>query len=372
MASNLERSLQRDIDLIRSRVIAMGKLAEEALATSLQALTENNRELAYSVVLRDRFIDEMEKELDQLCQRFLIRQQPVAGQLRFVYATIKINNELERIGDYAESIARQYLTLSSLDPIPTFTKIAEIANLAIPMLRNAIQAFINEDADMAKATMEMEKKVDDIRYNIDDELVHQRERNKIPLEALSPLMIIASRFERVADQACNICEEVLYMCTGQYMKHKGKEVFRLLFADEHDACRGQMAVGIGCSLGMDRFIFSSAGIAPEPVNQRTVQFMASKGIDISSQTSKYLNQILNLENYQVIVSLCKEAEIAFPQPPTKTVSISWNIEDPSRHQGSEAEIEAAFERCYRYLDTHIRDLVNAVMGSESQKEEAHD
>lgn len=371
MGSRLEQTLQQDINLIRTRVIEMSRLAEEALATSLQALTQNSRELAYTVVLRDRFIDEMEKELDQLCQRFLIRQQPVAGQLRFVYATIKINNELERIGDYAESIARQFLTLSSLDPIPMYSKIVEIANLAIPMLRNAIQAFIDEDADVARATMEMEKRVDDIRYRIDDELVRLREREQIPLEALSPLMIIASRFERVADQACNICEEVLYMCTGEYMKHKGKEVFRLLFVDERDACRGQMAVGIGNSLGIDRFVFSSAGLTPHPLDQSTVRFMASKGIDVSSQTSKYLNQILNFENYQVIVSLCKEAEIAFPRPPTKTVSISWNIEDPSRVKGSEVEIAAAFERCYRYLDTHIRDLVNAIMGSETTKEEAN-
>ncbi|MGD8917131.1 MAG: PhoU domain-containing protein, partial [Syntrophobacterales bacterium] len=109
MSSRLEESLQRDIDQIRSKVIKMGTLAEGALRASLHALTQSDRQLAYSVILRDRYIDELEMELDRLCQEFLVRQQPAAGNLRFVYAVIKINNELERIGDYAESIARHFL-----------------------------------------------------------------------------------------------------------------------------------------------------------------------------------------------------------------------------------------------------------------------
>jgi protein-tyrosine-phosphatase len=93
--------------------------------------------------------------------------------------------------------------------------------------------------------------------------------------------------------------------------------------------------------------------------------MAEKGIDISQQTSKYLNQILELENYQIFVSLCKEAEDAFPPPPTKMISINWEIGDPSSVKGSEQEIRAAYEHTYRILDAHIRDLVEAICGDDA-------
>lgn len=372
MPSQLEETLQHDIDRIRDKVIEMGELAESALRTSLQAITERNRKLAYSVILRDGYIDELEKEIDRLCQEFLVRQLPAGGHLRFVYAVIKINNELERIGDYAESIARQFSAVSSLEPQPSYDKFLEIANLSISMLRNAVQSFVEQNVELATATMKMEKmdkQADSIRYRIHDDLVRLRDAGKLPSEALPPLMIIASRFERVADQACNICEEVLFMCTGKYIKHEGKEIFRILFIDERDSCRAQMAEGIGNSLGLQRFRFNSAGISPRPVDAKTVKFMVDKGIDISRQTSKYLNQIPNLEHYDVIISLCKEAEAAFPPPPTKTVSIRWNIEDPSKVEGSKKEIQTAYEKAFQYLDTRIRDLIHAVLGDEPKYKE---
>ncbi|MGD8529433.1 MAG: phosphate signaling complex protein PhoU [Syntrophobacterales bacterium] len=369
MSSRLEESLQRDIDQIRSKVIKMGTLAEGALRASLHALTQSDRQLAYSVILRDRYIDELEMELDRLCQEFLVRQQPAAGNLRFVYAVIKINNELERIGDYAESIARHFLRLRSLDPHHSYEKMEDIGKKSIPMLRNAMQAFAERDTELAKATMDMEDKVDDIRWDIHHELVGMHGDDKLPAEILPSLMTIVTRFERVADRACNICEEVLYMCTGEDIKHKGKEVFRVLFVDERDSCRGQMAKGIGNSLGLERFQFYSAGIAPQPLDPKTVEFMAEKGIDISEQTPKFLDQILDLENYQIFVSLCKEAEHAFPPPQSKMISIDWQIEDPSRLDGSEQDIRAAFEKTYNILDSNIRDLVEAILGNQFLEEE---
>src|SRR5438067_2426181 len=115
MGTLLEQSLQRDINLIRGKVLEMSALAESALRKSLKALLERNLQKAYAVIIRDKSIDELEKEIDRLCLEFLVRQQPVAGHLRFVYSTIKINAELERIGDYAESVARQVLKLNSLE-----------------------------------------------------------------------------------------------------------------------------------------------------------------------------------------------------------------------------------------------------------------
>lgn len=361
----LDENLQRSIDFIRRKVIDMSALAEQALKSALQALVEGNRTLAYSVVLRDQYIDEAEKELDRLCLEFLVRQQPVAGHLRFAYAVIKINNELERIGDYAESIARQFLSISSLHVSLSYEKFHEIANLAIPMLHDAARAFVDQNVELARAVLEKEKHVDAIRNAIHSDVVHLREQGKLPLEALAPLMIVASRFERVADQACNMCEEVLYMCTGEYIKHQGTEVFRVLFVGEGNSCRSQMAEGIGNALGLSKFIFSSAGITPRGVDPRAVRFMQEKGINISRQISKSLDQIPNLEHYQVIIGLSQETHKAFPPMPTKVVSIPWELPDPSKVRGSAEEVHAAYEQAFEYLDAHIRDLVQAVLGEEN-------
>src|SRR5438552_10880250 len=129
MSTHLEESRQRDIDRIRAKVSEMAGLCEHALQDCLRALRERNRTVAYSVILRDQRIDELEKELARLCLEFIVRQQPVAGLLRLAYATIRINLELERVGDYAEGIARQVLKLTATDlPIP-LARFQEIANL---------------------------------------------------------------------------------------------------------------------------------------------------------------------------------------------------------------------------------------------------
>lgn len=362
MASHYEATLQRDIDLIRSKVLEMSNLAEKALKDALRAVVEKNRQAAYSVVLRDQNIDEFEKQIDRLCLEFLVRQQPVAGHLRFVYATIKINAEMERIGDYAESIARQALKIAHLPEVPAVKRFEEIAQFSIPMLRDAVRAFTDQNAELAKSTMVIEEKVDELRNRINAELLGMRQENRIPLESLTPLMTIARRFERVSDQAKNICEEVLYMCTGEYSKHKGTEVLRVLFVDEHNACRSQMAEGIANALGQPRLVFASAGLDPKPVDPATVKFMKEKGIDVSRQTSKAIEQIPNFDHYQVIIALAKEAQKVFPPPPTKTVSLEWAVQDPSKVSGSPEQVKAAYEATYQYICEHINDLAEAILG----------
>src|SRR5262245_21156480 len=293
MPTHLEASLQRDVDRIRGKVTSMAELAERALRDCVKALLERNRQLAYSIILRDQRIDDLEQEIDRLCLEFLVRQQPVAGHLRFAYATIKVNLELERVGDYAESIARQILKISSMNITFATERFVEISDLSIPMLRNAVLAFVSQDAELARDTMATEEIVDALKSKINSELVQLRQEDKIPLEALNPLMTVARRFERVSDQARNICEETVYMCTGEYAKHKGAEATRILFVDEHNSCRSQMAEGIGNSLGQPQFIFSSAGLDPIPVDPTTVRVLKEKGIDISRQTSKAVGQVPN-------------------------------------------------------------------------------
>jgi phosphate transport system protein len=362
MATHFEESLQRDIGRIRAKVSEMAGLAERSLLDCLKALQQRNRTLAYSIILRDNRIDELEKEVDRLCLEFLVRQQPVAGPLRLAYATIRINLELERVGDYSEGIARQVLKLTSMDVAVPVERFEEIAGHSIPMLRDAVKSFVDQNPDLARKTMEEEVVVDGLKSRLIADLVRLNRENKIPFEALNALMMITRHFERVSDQAKNICTEVLYMCTGEYTRHTGAEATRLLFVDVHNSCRSQMAEAIANSLKQPNFIFASAGLEPAAIDPATVRFLKEKGIDASHQASKAVGQIPNLEHYQILVSLAKEAEKLFPKPPTKTVCLDWAVQDPSKVKGTSAEILAAYESTYQFLRSHIADLVEAVLG----------
>jgi phosphate transport system protein len=363
-----EESLQRDIDRIRSTVAEMAKRVEEALSRSIRALVEKDRSLAYSVILRDQYIDELEVELDRLCLEFIIRQQPVAGHLRFVFTTIQIIVELERIGDYAESIARQVLKVLMLEPLPVFEKFIALSNLSIPMTRNAVQAYLTNNADLARITMDVEAEADELRNTINDELAKLRTEGKLPFAAFNPLHAIARRLERVTDQAQNICEEVLYMATGEYVKHKGSDLFRILFVDKDNACLSQMAEGIADSLKLPRFLFLSAGLAKQPIDPRTVGFLADKGIDISKQSPKILSQIPELEHMNVVVGLAQDAQAAVPRVSTsKTVVFEWSINDPRQCTGSEKEILAAYESAYQAVRENINELVQAILGADTSQ-----
>jgi phosphate transport system protein len=363
MASRLEESLERDIDRIRQQLLEMCALAERALRDCVEALTHGDRQRAYAVILRDQYIDEKEKEIDRLCLEFLLRQQPVGVHLRLAYSTIKINLELERVGDYAESVARQLLRLSSLPPPdPIRERIVEMAKLAIPMLHDSIDAFVRQDPTLAKGVILVEPAVDALLGKLNADVVELLREQKILPEMMEPLVTIGRRFERVADQARNVCMETLYMCTGEYAKHPGAETFRILFVGEHNACRSQMAEAIAQALGQPKFIFSSAGIDPQAIDPRTLAFMQEKGLDVSRMAPKAIYQVPNLDHYQVIVGVAHEAQQAFPRSPRKMVYVDWSIDDPSRAPGSPEEVRAAYEATFRFLSSHVRDLVGAVLG----------
>jgi phosphate transport system protein len=360
--THFEETLERDANRIRRKMQEMGGLCGMALEGCLKALADRNRQLAYSVIIRDQRIDELEKEIDRLCLEFIVRQQPVAGTLRFVYATIKVNSELERVGDYAESMARQILQLSEVDVSVPLERFREIAGIAIPMFHGALEAFLTQNAELARKVMESEESVDRLRHALNNELVELNQNQKIPVGALSPLMAIVNRFERVADQAKAICQEAVYVSTGEYLKHSGSEVFRVLFVDEHNSCRSLIAEAIGGALEQPKFVFTSAGLDRQPIDPETLRLLTERGLDITHLTSKTVDQVPHLDHYQIIVGLAKEASRVFPPPPTKVVCLDWSLPDPSKVRGSTEEVRAAYNETFRILEGHVRDLVEAVLG----------
>lgn len=360
MSSHLEAALQNDLEQIRSKITEMGELAVKAIEASVRALARRDRQLAFAVILRDQYVDDLEKQIDRLCLEFLVRHQPAARLLRFAYSAIKVNLELERVGDYAEGIAREALRLVKVDaPVPV-ELLEQIADLAVPMIRDAIRAFIEQDEELARRTIESDEAVDLLRDKLTADLTQAYRDGSLPFEALTPLIQVTRRLERVSDQARNISLETIYMCTGEYAKHPDSEVLRVLFVDEHNACRSLMAEAIGTSLREPRFVFSSAGVEPAPPEPRTIEFMASKGVNVARAVPKGILQVPNLEYQDVIVLLAPEAKRLFPRRPRKAVLLEWAVDRPCGVTGGEEEVRAAYEATHQFLTSQIRDLVSAI------------
>jgi len=372
-ASHFEESLKRDTDKIYLTVSEMAKRDESAIQSALTALIEFNPKIAYAVILRDRFIDELETKLDRLCLEFFVRQQPVAGHLRFVFAIIKIVRDLERIGDYAENISRQIIFLVSIDPpLDRTTYIdgfIELGNLATKMFQDAIDAFVQRDPKSAREIMEIENKADVVRAILNSKLTALRQQEIIPLEALTPLLTIARRFERITDQVKNICEEIIYMTTGEILKHQGSKELNIVFIDEDNSCYSQMAEGIGKSMKLPQISFTSAGCtSAAAINPRLRDFAATKGIDISKQHPKTIEQIPDIEHIEIMVTLAPELKNIIPPTATKAIKLTWSIRNYCQEQPDIIAQTANFEKAYSYLYNQINELVQAILGVNNDKQ----
>lgn len=359
----LEPAVQQDLARIGARIAQMAALDEQAVRDGLAALGQRNQQLAYAVILRDQQIDELEKQIDRLCLEFLVQHRPAASLLRFAYSAIKVNAELERVGDYAESIARQALKLMGLEVTLPLERFEAIAELSVGMLRDAVRAFLNQDAQLARKTMAVEPTVDELKSALNKDLVGWFKNNQLPLEALNASMTIARRLERVSDQAKNICAEALYAARGEWVKHPGSEVIRVLFVDRDHGCLSQMAEAIGAALGQPGFLFSSAGLTARPLDEQTARFLAQKGL-APSRSPRAVDQIPDLEFYDTVVCLGPGVRGQLHWPPFKRLELEWEVPDPAACGGSQADVQAAYEAAYAALQAHIRDLIQAVLGAE--------
>lgn len=364
MTTRLEETLRRDFDRVTGLIAKMTDFAVQMLRDCVAAFGNGDRELASLIILRDQQIDQMDKQIDRLCLDFLVRHQPAGAHLRFAYAALQINFELERIGDYAESIARQTIKLIDLGcQVPT-ALFADITSASVSMLRNAVEAFVRRDAELAEMTGRIEEQVDTLRNQINSELMHLVQSNKIPLAALTPLMTIARRFERVSDQAKSICQETIYLCTGEFAKHAGPHLYRVLFVDDHHGCLSLMAEANGRGLGRSDLEFTSAGVEPQPLPAETIAALHAKGVFERAQ--KRLRDLSDFDRYQLVIALSPAAKNALPAPSRKTVQLDWFMADPGGISGSAEQIHEACEAAYRSLSRRISDLVGKLTGEQGK------
>ncbi len=215
----MERLFEQQLELIAAAVQRMGGLVEQAIERSVEALVNRDNGVAERVIREDEAIDRLELEIDQLVMETLARYQFAGRDLRFVTTAMKIVPDLERIGDYATSICERAIELAAEPPIQGLVDIPLMARRAQQMLRGALDAFVNRDAAAARAVIAMDDDLDQrleqgfrvmVSYMIEDPRTITRAIR---------LTFVAKHFERIGDQATNICEMVVYMAEGHVIKH---------------------------------------------------------------------------------------------------------------------------------------------------------
>ena len=215
--------IQRALAQLKEHVLELGTLVEESLYSAMKAVHERDMDLALQVIDEDTIIDEREVDIEEECLQFLALYQPVAADLRFIVATLKINNDLERVGDLSVNIAERASFLSRHRPPKQAFDFQPMAKCAQQMLRSSLDALVKGDVVQAWEVCIADDEVD--QYNRDMYIAVQRAILKDPedLEGLIHLLSISRHLERVADLASNVAEEVIYMVEGKIVRHKSEE-----------------------------------------------------------------------------------------------------------------------------------------------------
>ncbi len=213
----LRISFEEDLKSLHLQIVKMLSLTEEAIDMAMDALKNQDVKLAKKVIQGDDIIDKQERKIEKLCLDILVRQNPVAGDLRRITSTFKLITDLERIADHAEDISEIVVRIYNQRLIKPLIDMPVIADMARSMVARVITAYMNQDVDLAIKVCEDDNQVDDIYRRIYNELIEMMKSNPAVVEQAVALISIAKYFERIADHATNIGEWVVFNETG---KHK--------------------------------------------------------------------------------------------------------------------------------------------------------
>jgi phosphate transport system protein len=203
---------------LKELLITMAGHAEDAVNRYIRALVERDSGTASRAKEEDRVIDQLEVEIDELAIE-LLAKAPLAGDLRLITVAMKISHDLERVGDEATTIARRTVELNEEPPLKPYVDIPHMARLALEMLREALDAFVNRDPGRARAVIPRDKEVDGLNKQLHRELASYMVEKPSTITRCLNLMVISKALERIADHATNIAEEVVFLYEGQDIRH---------------------------------------------------------------------------------------------------------------------------------------------------------
>lgn len=220
MAENLPRMLHE----LKQQLLYLSSTVEESIAKVVTALMSRDARLAREVVAADIEIDNLEIRVESECEKILALYQPVAGDLRFIVATLKINNDLERMGDLAKKIGKNVIYLCGVPPTAAIVDFREIADKARMMVKHSMDAFVNGDPELARQVLAEDDAVDDLKDGLYETLRDTIRSHPDQLDALLKLYGVARNLERLGDMATHVAEEVIYMVEGGIVRHMGGTV----------------------------------------------------------------------------------------------------------------------------------------------------
>lgn len=214
----MRNRFDEQLDMLNERLLEMGALIERSIENATQALIRQDTEAAKAAVVADNEIDRMEREIEALCLKLLLQQQPVAKDLRLISAALKMITDMERIGDQAADISEIVIHIAHEPYFKDVVHLPQMGEKAIRMVRGSLDAYVNKDLVLARNVMAMDDAIDELFVIVKDELIaHIRSDSSAGSQAID-LLMIAKYYERIGDHAQNIVEWVEYALTGQ---HKG-------------------------------------------------------------------------------------------------------------------------------------------------------
>jgi len=223
---------EQELAGLKNTLLTMASHAESSVKQAIDAVVHRDYDLALSVRASDSVIDQFEVEVDELAIR-LLAKAPLAGDLRLIAVTMKISQNLERVGDEATKIAKRARDLSQEPPLKLVVPIPQIAELSLQMLRTSLDAFVNQDAAAARALIPKDKQVDALNKDVHRQLADQMIEDPETITRCLNLMVVAKSLERIADHAKNVAEEVVYLYEAQDIRHSGKTKASLLSNEDN-------------------------------------------------------------------------------------------------------------------------------------------
>ncbi|OPY12394.1 MAG: hypothetical protein A4E69_02259 [Syntrophus sp. PtaB.Bin138] len=215
----MESHFHQELGQLKMTILQMASLAERSVSKAVNAFFRRDADLAQEVIEGDRAINQLEVDVDRISLRLLALDQPMAGDLRFIIGCMRIAVSLERIGDQAVNVAERALFLSTRPPLPPNPAMEQLAETALDMFQTVIRAFIDENADQAREVCRMDDKADELNVTVLKTLLDYMVK-EVPAVERSVQTIIAARcLERVADEATNIAESVIFITLGVNIKH---------------------------------------------------------------------------------------------------------------------------------------------------------
>ncbi|MCX6998586.1 MAG: phosphate signaling complex protein PhoU [Kiritimatiellaeota bacterium] len=214
--------LQYEINSLKNRMLGLCALVEDDLRQAVQAVDRRDPALARQVIEKDLLVDQSEVSIEEECLKLLALHQPVANDLRFIIAVLKLNNDLERIGDLAVNIAERALFLSSQIRLDIPYDFSAISAKTQAMLRQSIDALVHLDADLARKVGLADDEVDALNREAFNRVTSMIKAHPDDLDALIALLSVSRYLERIADHASNIAEDVLYLVEGRIVRHQHK------------------------------------------------------------------------------------------------------------------------------------------------------